>query len=463
MSCSFEGMYEPGIVDPGLPVDNSTTPFWHSDPHHLANHQSPWPIEPVDVAVIGSGMTGAALAHAILSKRPRTRVVLLDARSLCSGATARNGGHIKTMSYAAWDDRKRTLGVEEATRLTAFEHSHLQSMTDTIRKSGIDCDLVETEGVDAYYNQEAFESAIAALDSMRADVLHMANQYQVCADTQRLQRDMKLSSRCVGAIVVPAASIWPYKMVMGLLHKLIERDTLNVQPHTPVLSIDEKAANEFAVVKTSRGEFRARHVVHATNGWLGHLLPELRPFISPVRGNVVHYDPAGKLSPMGLDSRYSFWMRYAAKDYDYLIQRISGDIVVGRANTGRKTTGDDSQTDSLPIAQLRGMAAEVAASPAPDARRHITHAWSGILGFTQDTMPFVGRLPFPNRHHQWVCGGYHGVGMVKAFRAAQMASLLILDEPLGDEYPRSMMITERRIEELKSSLGDSGGEQRAKL
>lgn len=289
---------------------------------------------------------------------------------------------------------------------------------------------------------------------MREHAPHLASQYKVYTDAQWLKLEMNLSSRCVGAIVVPAASVWPYKMVTGLLQNLIEQGMLNAQPRTPVISIDDAKPSNFAVVKTGRGDIKARHIVHATNGWLGHLLPELRPFISPVRGNVVHYDPAGTKSPMGLDSRYSFWMRYGTKDYDYLIQRKPGDIVVGRANMGRKATGDDSQTDLSPMAQLRGMATEVTASPAPDAGALITHAWSGILGFTQDAAPFVGRLPFPGRHHQWVCGGYHGIGMVKAFRTAQMAALLILNEPLGDEYPRSTLVSDERIQTLKGSLGD---------
>ncbi|EEY21537.1 FAD dependent oxidoreductase superfamily [Verticillium alfalfae VaMs.102] len=362
MSGSPEGVYEPGVVDPGLPVANSTQPFWHSELHPLSDHKSAWPQSIVDVVIIGSGISGASIAHNLLSRRPDINITLIDARSLCSGATARNGGHIKTMTYAVWDHRKQRLGLEEAIKMTAFEQSHLDVMAHIVHANSLECDFVPVQGVDAYYDETVFAKAVAALQDMRLHAPNLADKYKICTDTTVLQGEMKLSARCVGAITTPAASVWPYKMVTNLLATLVSFDKVNIQTGTPVLSIDDRPGSPFATVRTSRGDIRAKAVVHATNGWLGHLLPELRPYISPVRGNVVHYGSVASKedasvnakSALGLDSKYSFWLRYADKDYDYLIQRQDGGIVVGRANMGRRATGDDSQTDLLPMAHLRG-------------------------------------------------------------------------------------------------------------
>ncbi|CRK43976.1 hypothetical protein BN1723_005961, partial [Verticillium longisporum] len=432
MSGSPEGVYEPGIVDPGLPVTNSTLPFWHSDLHPVAVHRSAWPHSIVDVVIIGSGISGASIAHNLLSRRPDVDIPLIDARSLCSGATARNGGHIKTMTYAVWNHRKKRLGLEEAIKMTAFEHSHLEVMAHIIHTNSLECDLVPVQGVDAYYDEKVFAKAVSALQDMRLHAPKLADKYTVCTDTTVLQRAMKLSARCIGAITTPAASVWPYKMVTNLLETLARSDKVNIQTGTSVLSIDDRPGSPFATVRTSRGDIRAKAVLHATNGWLGHLLPELRPFISPVRGNVVHYGPVASKedasgnakSALGLDSKYSFWLRYADKDYDYLIQRQDGGIVVG---------------------------------PVDGSSAYITDSWSGILGFTQDTLPFVGPLAtvFPSRHRQWVCSGFHGVGMVKAWRAGEMVAQMLLDETLGDEYPKSMMVTAARMKALRASLGEN--------
>ncbi|KAK0638440.1 Gamma-glutamylputrescine oxidoreductase [Lasiodiplodia hormozganensis] len=474
MSGSPEGIYEPGIVDPGLPVPHPTKSFWLSSLHQLANHQSPWPTHTVDVAIIGSGITGTNIARTLLQKQPNLRIVVLEARSLCSGATGRNGGHIKTMSFASWEERKATYGIEEAVRITEFEHSHLDALERAARENAIDCELVRTEGVDAYFDQATFDRACAALEDMRAHAPQLAAKYTVYTDPDRLHRVMKLSPRCVGAIGVPAASVWPYKLVTGLMARMIESGKLNVQTHTTVTSIDDDDDDnspDFAAVHTTRGTIRARRVVHATNGWLGHLLPELRPFVSPVRGNVVRYAPSSSsssdstsASPFALSPSFSLWLRYAAHDYDYLIQRAADNsIVVGRANTGRRATGDDSQTDLVPMAHLRGFAGEVlaapASSPAAAAAATIDHAWSGILAFVQDASPFIGPLPGGRRQRQrqWVCGAYNGVGMVRAFRAAEMvAGMLVDEEELADEYPRSMLVTEERLGRLKASLEECG-------
>lgn len=458
MSGAVEHIYEPGIVDPGVPSPNGTTPFWHSAPHPRANHRSEWPMGIADVVIIGAGITGMSLVRTLLKKRPDLNIVLIEARGLCSGATGRNGGHCKTMTFAMWEDRKRSFGIEEAIRISAFEHAHLGAMAGAIRDDGVDCDLVLTQGIEAYYNEEDFRKGVAGLEDMRAYAPHLASKHTVHSDREYL-RKLGLSERAVGAIAIPAASLWPYKWITSVLGSYIDQGRLNIQTHTPVRSVTDNAEDAYASVRTDRGDVRAKHVIHASNGWLGHLLPELRPFISPVRGNVIAFAPrktaAGmSTSALGLSSDASLWLRYGVKDYDYLIQRKDGVVVVGRANMGRTVTGDDSRTDLVPMSHLRGFAHEALASlsaPAP-----VSHAWAGILGFTQDAVPFAGRLPFPGRSHQWVCGGYHATGMVKAFLAAQMVASLVVGDAPSEEFPKSLFVTPDRIRDLRKSLERGG-------
>lgn len=444
MSGSPDGIYEPGLVDPGIPVSNSTKSFWLSQSAPIARTQSPW-INTADVVIIGSGMSGMNLARTLYQKSAKLKIVLLDARDLCSGATGRNGGHIKTMSYNYWLDRKAKYGVKEAICLTNFEHSHLEHMTATIRESELNCELNLIEGIDVYYDKSNFADAIAAISDMERYAPELASQYTVYTDKAKLGQ-LNCSDRSIGAIGTPAASMWPYKMVTGLLSRLITENGLCVQSNTKVVSITDRKDDKFAVVHTDRGNVRARHVVHATNAWLGHLLPELRPYISPVRGNVIHqtvHSPHRNLEN-------SFWHRYSSKDWDYLIQRPSGGIVVGRASTGRRATGDDSETDVCPQIHLRGVMAEMYSHG--HSASEVSHAWSGILGYTQDGSAFAGRLPFSNRGHQWVCGGYQGIGMIKAFRMAEMVARMIVGEDVSQECPTSFLVTEERMKKLKQSL-----------
>ncbi|RSL49212.1 hypothetical protein CEP53_009250 [Fusarium sp. AF-6] len=99
MSTSPDGIYKRGLIDPGVPVDNSSKPFWLTEPVKFGKLQSPW-VDSADIVIIGSGMTASSLCRALYS-RGASKIVLLEARDLCSGATGRNGGHMKAMSPGA--------------------------------------------------------------------------------------------------------------------------------------------------------------------------------------------------------------------------------------------------------------------------------------------------------------------------------------------------------------------------
>ena len=447
MSTSPDGIYEPGIIDPGLPVKNPTTPFWLTQPSKIHELQSPW-LDSADIIIVGSGMTAMSLTRALYSKRPDLRIVIVEARGLCSGATGRNGGHCKVMSPGVWYDRKLKYGVQEALNVMEYEHSHLPAMAACIEENNIKCDLQLVEGLDVYHDETIFQRAIDALEDMRKYSPELASRYTVYSSEKDLKaRSLDLDDKCLGAIGMPAGTVWPYKFVTGMFEKLVSQNGLSIQTNTVVTAVTEEPQDNFATVQTSRGNIRAQHVVHATNAWMSHLIDELRPFVSPVRANVQRQMP----NPNTLRvNNYSYWLRYGEKDYDYMIQKHDGAFIIGRANTGRRATADDSKRDVLPHAHLRGVTPQFFNF---GTKLDVTHAWSGSVAFTQDGNPFVGRFPSSKRQHQWVCGAYQGIGMVRAFRTAQMLALLLLDEEVPAEYPRSMLLTESRLRGLQRSLG----------
>ena len=211
MSSAFEGIYRPGIVDPGFSSPNGTIPFWHSNPHLRANHRSERPVGVTDVTIIGTGIIGMNLVCTLLKSRPDFNIIIIDARDLCSGATGRNGGHCKTMTFAMWEERKHSFSIEETIRISAFEQAHLGAMAGTMQEDGIDCDFVLTKGIEAYYNAEDFRQAVAALEDMRTHSPHLAGKHTDHTDKTYLHNALHLSDRAVGAAASPAASFWPYK------------------------------------------------------------------------------------------------------------------------------------------------------------------------------------------------------------------------------------------------------------
>jgi glycine/D-amino acid oxidase-like deaminating enzyme len=447
MSSSPDGIYDVGIIDPGNPVETPTQPFWLSQPAKHSKLRSRW-TETADVVVIGSGMAAVSFCMTLISRRPGLKIVIVEAGDLCSGATGRNGGYCKAMSPGVWFDRKQQYGVREAIQVMDFEHSHLDEMFDMVKRHGIDCGLRLVESLDVYHDKVTFGRAVRALEDMRKHAPQLASKYTVYTSRAEL-RARNCADHVIGAIGIPAATIWPYKFVTALWDEMVSENGLAIQTNTVVTSVvDEDDGPEgCAVVRTARGPIRTPQVVHATNAWMSHLVPELQPFVSPVRAIVQRQVPVSS----SLRVATSFWFRYAEKEYDYLIQRPDGAFIVGRANTGRRATSDDGTKDLGPHVHLRHALPHIFDFGTDTLQ--VTHAWSGCVAFTQDGNPFVGRLPFAKKRRQWVCGAYQGIGMVRAFRSAQMLALLVLGEELPVEYPKSMLVTADPIDSMTRSLG----------
>ncbi|KAK5800529.1 hypothetical protein VI817_002741 [Penicillium citrinum] len=105
---------------------------------------------------------------------------------------------------------------------------------------------------------------------------------------------------------------------------------------------------------------------------------------------------------------------------------------------------------------LRGFAEEALASVPIGSSTRIDHQWSGIVAFTQDDVPFAGRLPFSGYKHQWVCGAFHATGMIKASRTSQAVAAMILGDQSNNDIPSSFLVTEERVRGLKRSVEVGG-------
>lgn len=87
----------PGIKT-GLPVANATLPFWRTELHDLDLFRSTEALpSECDILVIGAGYAGVSTLYHLLDsdKSPDpSKIVMLEAREACSGASARNGEEV---------------------------------------------------------------------------------------------------------------------------------------------------------------------------------------------------------------------------------------------------------------------------------------------------------------------------------------------------------------------------------
>lgn len=116
-------------ISPGIPKPNPLISYWQDPPAPIARHRSSLELpEKTDDVVIGSGITGAVAAHTLLSHDAAPSVLMPEARTACSGATGRNGGHTKHASYRSFIDNTRTHGEEEAARIARLEYRYMKAV-----------------------------------------------------------------------------------------------------------------------------------------------------------------------------------------------------------------------------------------------------------------------------------------------------------------------------------------------
>lgn len=157
-----------------LPHRDPTHSYWLEDPPFpdLVKIRSGNLPGKSDVVIIGSGITGAAVARSILheSKRKNQHITItvLEARDICSGATGRNGGHIKASPHETFARLEAKFGVERAVALTRFQLGHLECLTDLCQSEDFtqaECRVVET--VDLFFDQKTFDDVCDTISKLK--------------------------------------------------------------------------------------------------------------------------------------------------------------------------------------------------------------------------------------------------------------------------------------------------------
>jgi glycine/D-amino acid oxidase-like deaminating enzyme len=255
----------------------------------------------------------------------------------------------------------------------------------------------------------------------------------------------------------PAGALWPYKLVGAVTSHLFNSQkypNLTIETHTPVESISTTTSSTSAthpvVVKTPRGEIQANYVIHCTNGHAGHLLPGLRGKLFPIRGQMTRQAAPAEFPRVG-DRRS--WILHYAPGYDYITQSpfsASGDIYIGggllKALLSGNVTVEDADIGNVRD-DLQSEEALKALETAIEERfrggkgTRILDKWTGVMGFTVDEAPIVGRVPDDisgrRASREWVAAGFCGHGMAYCWLTGKAVAEMLLngEDSVNEWFP----------------------------
>lgn len=270
-----------------------------------------------------------------------------------------------------------------------------------------------------------------------------------------------------GAVLHPAGTIWPYRVVTSVFYDLLTRypSRLSIETNSPVTevtytqSVDSKYPY---TLTTPRGTICATQIAYCTNGYTGHLLPALRGVLFPMKGTMTVQDLTATPSVSKRGSTTSWAIHYTPY-YDTATGTFADGLIYGMQNAktgwhffgGERSpleqllSSDDATLSQSSVQFLQESLDSLFGLQEPT--RTLVGAWSGIMGFTSDALPLVGKLPptITSRDGQgeWVSGGYNGYGMPTAWLAGESLGLMILGQPPREDLPEVFLISDERLRE----------------
>lgn len=530
-----ENAFHACLSDPGLPivaepVAPATQPYWFETPHprftSLCDKEKLLKeTQEADVVIIGSGITGTSLARHLLRSSQLAgidvpKVTVLEARAICSGATGRNGGHINEVGYSEYMHLAELYGREAAAKITKFRIGHLDELMKVAKEEGLveESQIRVVDSVSAFFDETALDVAHKGLVEMRKDLGDIVEKWVTIEkdDEEGLNELKRLGlASSKGCIRGRAGAVWPYKLVTGILSNLLRdfEEKFGIFEHTPATNIYKTEDGHF-MVETPRGNTKTKHVVHATNGYVGHLLPAVRGAIFPLRGQMSAQKRPDWFPCQAEERSWNFEYEVG---FDYLTQIpynkslksesagaggeskeekedvCGGDLMCGGGfaqtrNCGLEELGvtDDSVLNSEAAGHLKTALGKAFDPPSGEEKRgefEVKSMWTGIMGFSMDSLPFVGKLPesmtkrymfqeegkqieipILSKHikgkkmemkgAEWMSAAYSGEGMVNAWGCGKALASMILgreeEDEVGEWFPDEMRITNERLE--KASL-----------
>lgn len=90
-------------------------------------------------------------------------------------------------------------------------------------------------------------------------------------------------------------------------------------------------------------------------------------------------------------------------------------------------------------------------------RPEVKSVWSGIMGFTADRMPLVGRLAESVTERggetgaEYIAAGFNGYGMPLCWGCGEVVAKMVMGQDVDDRLPRVFLATEERLREIQSA------------
>jgi sarcosine oxidase, subunit beta len=357
-------------------------------------------LEPsAEVAVIGAGVMGLAIASN-LAARGQKRIVVLDAHHLAWGASGRNGGGVRQQ----WSNEMNIRLMQESTEICARFAEEMR-INVWMRRGGY-LFLARTEAT----------AERLARNVTLQNQCDLPTRMITPADAQELVPELDVAPFVAACYNPTDAVVFPWPFVWGYARAAAKRG-VQIRTGLPVTAIDRRG-DDF-VLRTAAGAMTAGRVICAAGAWspvvarlAGGALPD-----RPVRHEILSTEPLKPfLKPMVSEIESGL----------YVSQSLRGELVGGVALPEEANPDGEVRLGSR-LAFLTRMARGLTTLMPRLGHVKVVRQWAGPYDVSPDGNPIVGELPGVPGFYV-VCG-FGGHGFMMAPVVARHYAAFLRGEP----------------------------------
>jgi gamma-glutamylputrescine oxidase len=370
----------------------SSVPYWLDSPYE----QRP-ALEgrlEVEACVIGGGVGGLSCARRLAGHGIETLV--LERGSVAGGASGRNGGFLLAGVAAFHNDARELYGRERNRRIYARTVSAQQEIYELAEALGMGDSVRRVGSLRVAVTEEEAERVHGQVQALRED--GFAGELW---ERDELPPVLRRRGLCACHVDHDAA-LHPARWYRALA-EAAERAGARICEGTAVTGpVPAPGEGE---IRAGGSSVRARHVIVAADGALPVLVPAYEGRVRARRLHMVASEPTERVVDQLVYPRWG---------YEYFQQRPDGRLLLGGFSD---LDGAASYTDREEGSPEIWARLESYLRDELGLDTEVTHRWVGVVGYTDDQLPFVGEVP--GRPGLYVAGGYSGHGNVPGYVAGQ--------------------------------------------
>jgi glycine/D-amino acid oxidase-like deaminating enzyme len=362
--------------------------------------------EAVDVAIVGGGVTGAAVGWMLSSAG--MRVAILERQRVGRGSTAASTALLMQEPDEDFGALRERYGTAATTRIWSRSRQANRDFIETLTRLRVRCDLRSRDSV--YYTSD--ESRRLEHELRMRQRAGLGGRWLNEAALARIANIAGTAIQTTGD-----AEANPYRVCIGLL-RAAETHGARIFEHTRVTRIDTSGRD--VVVHAGAGRIHAQQVIVAT----GYATPEFKPLLSRF---AMQHTYVLATAPLSLTRRRRIGLSDVmlwdtGRPYHYARWTIDGRLILGGGDRPRVSGRARVRAFREGASSVRDYFTRLYPSLADTT---FDYAWEGLFATTRDGLPYIG----PHRRYprHLFALGYGGNGMTFGFLAAQLIRERLVD------------------------------------